>query len=97
MLNDPSIVVAAAAVGIFGGVLFSRAAGAAETTEINSARAENFMMLYFSINCGGVLIINRLGLLDEYQLEESITRKRSWRVAFIEYGFLGQDLRENMR
>lgn len=47
MLNEASIVVAAAAVGIFGGVLFCRAAGAAETTEINSARAENFMMLYF--------------------------------------------------
>lgn len=39
-----------------------------------------------------MLIINRLGLLDEYQLEESIMRKIEEGCVFIEYGFLGQDL-----
>lgn len=64
-----SIVLAAAAVGMFGGVRFSRAAGAAAAAEMKSTSAENFMVLFnlpvfFSFLAAG------LGLLGENQLRK---------------------------
>lgn len=72
MAKAASIVFAEAAVGIFGGVLFSKA-GAAETTVMKSAKAENFMVFASLLNepweyCS-------FELLNECQLEESKTQR----------------------